>query len=58
MDQQVWTAAELELMSPAERDAIFDSSVATDLDAVPAAFVDRVRRRTLQRVEDAESHRP
>lgn len=55
MAESIWTAAELERMTPAERDALFASSVETDLDSVPSAFLDRVRRRTLRRIEDADS---
>jgi len=32
VEQQVWTAAELEMLSPAERHELFDASVVTDLD--------------------------
>ena len=34
MADKVWTAAELEAMSPAEQDDLFNSSVVTDLDDV------------------------
>jgi hypothetical protein len=45
MAHEVWTAQELERLSAAEQDAIFESSIVTDLDQVPAAFLDRVRAR-------------
>lgn len=35
MGSKVWTAAELEQMTPAERQAIFDASLVTDLDDAP-----------------------
>lgn len=57
MGDKVWTAGDLERMTPAERDAVFDSSVVTDLDAVPTAFLERVRRRAAERIEEAESHK-
>ena len=50
MAHKVWTAQELERLSPAEQDAIFESSIVTDLDQVPAAFLDRVRARLEVRI--------
>lgn len=40
-------------MSPAEQDAIFKANVVTDLDAVPPEFLDRVRTRIHQHIENA-----
>ena len=40
MARKVWTAEELEQLTPAEQDALFDASVVADLDQVPAAFLD------------------
>ena len=37
--RKVWTAAELEQMTPAEHDEVFESSVITDVDEVPAEFL-------------------
>jgi hypothetical protein len=34
MAEKIWTASELEQMSPAERHELFAASVVTDLDAV------------------------
>jgi hypothetical protein len=48
--RKVWTAEELERLTPAEQDALFDASVVTDLDQVPAAFLDQVRARVEQRL--------
>ena len=45
---KIWTAEELEAMTPAEQDAIFESSLITDPSQVPEAFLERVRRRTRQ----------
>jgi hypothetical protein len=39
MAHKVRTAQELERLSPAEQDAIFDASIVTDLDEVPADFL-------------------
>jgi hypothetical protein len=50
MARKVWTAQELERLSPAEQDAIFESSVVTDLDQVPAEFLNRVRERLQARI--------
>jgi hypothetical protein len=43
MAGKVWTAEELERMSPAEQDAVFAQSVITDLPQVPPEFLARVR---------------
>ena len=43
MADKVWTAAELEKLSPAQRQQIFDASLVLDLDDVPPEFLDRVR---------------
>jgi len=43
--RKVWTAAELEKMTPAEQDDIFKSSIVTDPDEVPAEFFGRIRAR-------------
>ncbi len=45
MAQKIWTAEELERMTPAEQDAIFDASVAESLDDVPKEFLAKVRAR-------------
>lgn len=43
MARKVWTAAELEKLSRAEQQAIFDESIVTDLTEVPPAFLAQVR---------------
>jgi hypothetical protein len=55
VSRKVWTAPEFERLSPAEQDAVFDSSVISDLDQVPAEFLDRVRRRFQERTSPSES---
>ena len=55
MAGDVVTAAELEKMSPAEQQAIFDRSVVTDLSKVPAEFLDRARRGLEQHIDETES---
>lgn len=43
MTRKVWTAAELEKLSRAEQQAIFDDCIVTDLDQVPPAFLAQLR---------------
>jgi hypothetical protein len=49
MPRKLWTAAELDEMTPAEVDALFQASIVKDLDEVPPAFLARVRA-------DVEAH--
>jgi hypothetical protein len=42
-------------LSPAEQQALFDASVVTDLDQVPAEFLERVRLRLEQHIDETES---
>lgn len=53
----MWTAAELEKLSPAERHALFDASVVTDLDRAPQALIERTRTRIHQRISRTEAQR-
>ena len=55
MAQKVWTAAELEQMSPAERHRIFDASIVTDLSDAPTELVERTRARVERLINEAES---
>jgi hypothetical protein len=55
MASKIWTAAELEQMSPTERKAIFDASIVTDLDQVPPEFLARVRARVDKIIAETES---
>lgn len=55
MPGKVVTAAELEKMSPAEQQELFDASVVTDLDQVPSEFLERVRLRLEQHIDQTES---
>ena len=45
MTQKFWTAQELESMTPAEQDAIFDASIVRNLNDAPKDFLARVRQR-------------
>lgn len=49
MNQKIWTAAELDEMTPAERQQIFDESIVWDLSEVPEEFLDRIRAKVLAR---------
>lgn len=55
MAQKVWTAAELEQLSPAEQDAIFEAGIVRDLDDVPCEFLARVRSRLQEHLAGTES---
>ena len=57
MEQKVWTAAELEKLSPAERHALFDASVVTDLDQAPKDLIERTRTRIHERITQTEAQR-
>ena len=57
MADKVWTAEELEAMTPAEQDALFESSLITDPAQVPEAFLERVRSRARRRIVDAETRK-
>jgi len=48
--REVVTAADLEQMTPGERQATFEDSVITDLHRVPTDFLARVRARLTPRV--------
>jgi hypothetical protein len=53
--ENVVTAAELEAMSPAERRALFEASIITNLDDAPQGLVERARARVEQRIAESES---
>jgi hypothetical protein len=43
-DDHVWSAEELERLTPAERQRMLDERVVTDLSTLSDEFVDRIRR--------------
>ena len=43
-DDRIWSAEELEKLTPAERQRLLDERVVTDLSTLPDEFVDRIRR--------------
>ncbi|MEM7091646.1 MAG: hypothetical protein AAF567_01490 [Actinomycetota bacterium] len=53
MDNKIWTAAELDEMSPVERKKIFDESIIWDLDDAPQDLIERARRKVEQRIGEA-----
>ena len=53
MSGNVVTAAELEKMSPAERHALFEASIVTDLDDVPQHLVEWARARVEQLIAES-----
>ena len=55
MAQKIWTAEELERMTPAAQDAIFDDSIVRNLDDVPKEFLARVRARFEANLAGTES---
>jgi hypothetical protein len=57
VEQKVWTAAELEKLSPAERHALFDASVVTDLEQAPQGLIERTRSRIHERIAQTEAQR-
>ena len=42
-DDKLWTAAELERLTPDERHRVFNEGIVTDLDQLSPEFLDRVR---------------
>lgn len=57
MRRKVWTAAELDALTPAQIDALFDASIVRDLDQVPPEFLDRVRADVEQHIASTEATR-
>lgn len=58
MKPKVWSAAELDAMSPAQRKAIFDESIIWDLDDAPPGLLERARTKALRRIAETEGTRP
>ena len=51
-DDHVWTAEELERLSPEERQRLLDERVVTDLTTLPPDFVEQVRREGRKLMEE------
>ena len=55
MGRKIWTAGELEQLTPAEQDEIFRAGIIWDLEDAPAELVERARRKIEQRIADTET---
>jgi len=55
MPKKIWTAEELEKLTPAEQQALFDQSIVRDLSEVPEEFLNRVRAKVLAREAEADT---
>jgi len=53
MPRKIWTAQELEQMTPAEQQRLFDESIVRDLDEVPPEFLERIRSKVRSRSPEA-----
>ncbi len=52
---RIWTAAELEALSPDERDEVIRSGFVTDPDKIPTDLIERGRQKADARIAAAES---
>ena len=55
MTDKVWTAEELESLTPAEQDELFAASLIRDPARIPPDFLERIRQRARQRIADTET---
>ncbi len=53
---RIWTAAELEQLTPDERDRVIRAGFVTDPAKVPAEVVERARRKADARIAATESN--
>jgi len=53
--KELWTAAELEKLSPDEREEIIRSGIVSDLTDVPEAFLQRVQANVRDHIASTES---
>ena len=58
MASKVWTAAELESLTPAERHDLFEASIVTDLDQAPPALLARARASVERLMAEADTAQP
>lgn len=58
MSRKIWKASEIEKMAPAEQNRLFEASIVSDFDEVPAEFLERVRARASERINELESLKP
>jgi len=55
VERKVWSAQELERMTPLQQDAVFESSVVDSVDDAPPEFLERVRIRVQERILRTEA---
>jgi hypothetical protein len=55
MGLRVMSAAELERLTPAEQDAVFQASIVRDLSLVPPDVLARVRERAAEHIKAIEA---
>lgn len=55
---KVWTAVELEAMTPAQRHELFEASIVTDLDQAPPELLARTRRQVERLIAEADAASP
>ena len=55
MAAKIITAEELEKMTPAQRQAVFDTSIVTDLDDAPPELLERTLRRVQRMIAESDS---
>lgn len=53
---RIWTAAELEALTPNERDAIVRAGFITDPDDIPTGLTERARQKADIRIAATEGH--
>ena len=58
VEPKIWSAAELEQMSPNERDAIVRAGFETDLTKVSPDLLDRARRKIQAHIAASEGTQP
>ncbi len=54
-DRKLWTAEDLEKLSPSERTEIVRDGIVTDIDEVPPEFLARIRANVRDHIESTES---
>lgn len=54
-DDRIWTAAELEQLTPDERDRVIRAGFVTDPAKIPAEIVERARRKADAHIAATES---
>jgi len=55
MAHKTWTAEELDQMSPAEQQKLFDESIVRNLDDVPQEFLERIRAKVRRRSSETDT---